>query len=69
MYGPARLPNGRQLRARRQARRRRTRLANLPHHTPPTAVVMDPAATAAAWTSPPGLPDTGLATCAAEESA
>ncbi len=69
MYGPARLTNGRQLRARRQARRQRARLANLPRHMPPVVAVMDPAATAAAWTTPTGLPDAHLTTCTAEESA
>ncbi|HEX4811702.1 MAG TPA: hypothetical protein VFV66_02980 [Nonomuraea sp.] len=62
MYGPARLANGRQLRERRQARLRRARLANIRRDMPPTAAVMDPAAIAAAWTSPTGLPNADLTT-------
>lgn len=58
MYGPARFASGH----RRRVQRRRARLANpvARHGIPAAAVVVDQVATAAAWTSPTGLPDAGL---------
>jgi hypothetical protein len=66
MYGPARFATGHR---RRVQRRRSRQLASSARQAPVTVAVVDPAATAAAWTSPAGLPDAGLTTRRSREGA